>query len=119
MLGVDAPERKRGGQLGQPLAEEAFRALRDELMRGPNTVLVYGKDRYGRSLCAILDASGYLVNLWLIESGMAESYLLDRSPFGSGFLEAEKRAKAEGRGIWKLLNRESPAAYRKRLKEER
>ena len=120
LLGVDAPERARGGQPGQPLAEEAWRALQGELLRGPNTVLVYAeKDRYGRMLCAILDAQGYVVNIWLVESGFAEAYLTDRAPFAAGLLEAESRAKTQGRGIWQLPNRESPAAYRKRLKEER
>ena len=117
LAGVDSPERRPAP--GQPLAEDAFRALRDELLRGPNTVLVYQeKDKYGRMICAILDASGYLVNLWLVESGFAETYFLDRSPFAPGFAAAQQRAKAEKRGIWALPKYESPEHFRKRMREK-
>lgn len=118
LLGVDAPERKKGSQPGQRMAEDAFKALRDELMRGPNTVLVYGVDRYSRNLCIVIDESGYIVNLWLVESGFAEAYLLERSPFASGLKSAEERAKKDKRGIWGLPKYESPSAYRLRLKTQ-
>ena len=116
LLGVDAPERARTGHPGQPLGEEAFRALRDEIMRGPTTVLVYGVDRYGRSLCIVIDSTGYVVNLWLVESGFAETYMLENSPFSAGLRAAEARAQKEKRGIWGLTPYESPSSYRKRMK---
>ena len=118
LVGIDSQERAKGRQPGQPLADEAWRALRGELLRGLNTVLVYGTDKYGRSLCVVIDAQGYVVNLWLVESGMAEGYLLDRAPFAEGLKQAESRAKAEGRGIWQIPNRERPEAYRKRMREK-
>ena len=117
LLGLDAPERAKGQQPGQPLADEAWRALRGELLRGPNTVIVYGTDKYGRLLCVIIDPQGYVVNVWLVESGMAEAYMTDRAPFAKGLEEAAARAKAEGRGIWQIPNRERPEAYRKRMRE--
>ena len=117
LLGVDAPERGRGKAAGQPLGEEAFRALRDEVMRGQTTVLVYGIDRYGRMLCWVIDSNGYGVNLWLVESGMGEAYMLDRSPFARGLAEAQKRAQADKRGIWNLPGYESPEAFRKRMRQ--
>mgnify|MGYP001558628742 FL=1 len=116
LLGVDAPERARTGHPGQPLGEEAFRALRDELMRGPTTVLVYGTDRYGRMLCWVIDSNGYGVNLWLVESGMGEAYMVDRSPFARGLAEAQKRAQTDKRGIWNLPAYESPESFRKRMR---
>ena len=116
LLGVDAPERKKGSQPGQPMAEDAFKALRGELLRGPNTVLVYSVDRYGRNLCAIFDVDGYLVNLWLVESGFSETYMLDRSPFAAGLKAAEERARKDKRGIWAVPSYESPSSYRLRMK---
>ena len=114
LVGLDSPERRPAP--GQRMAEEAFRALRDEIMRGPTTVLVYGVDRYGRSLCIVIDSTGYVVNLWLVESGFAETYMLENSPFSAGLRAAEARAQKEKRGIWGLTPYESPSSYRKRMK---
>ena len=119
LVGVDAPERKKGRQPGQPGAEDAFKALRDEAMRGPTTVLVYGVDRYGRLLCWVIDHAGYALNLMIVESGFGEAYMTDRSPFAAGLLEAQRRAQAEKRGIWALTPYESPERYRKRMREEK
>ncbi len=55
----------------------------------------------------------------LVESGFAEAYLTDRSPFAAGLLEAQRRAQAEKRGIWALTPYESPERYRKRMREEK
>ena len=119
LVGLDSPERKKGQQPGQPMAEDAFKALRDEAMRGPTTVIVYGTDKYGRMLCWVIDHAGYALNLMLVESGFAGAYLTDRSPFAVGVLEAQRRAQAEKRGIWSLPKREAPEAYRKRMREEK
>lgn len=116
LLGIDAPERKHGVQPGQPLAEESFQALRQELMRGFNTVITYGVDRYGRMLCIVIDPSGYVANIWMTESGWAEAFMLESSPFAEGILTAEQRARTEKRGIWKLPVYERPADYRARTK---
>ena len=119
LLAIDAPERKKGQQPGQPMAEEAFKALRDEAMRGPTTVIVYGRDKYERLLCWVIDHAGYALNLMLVESGFGIAYMTERSPFAAGLLEAQRRAQAEKRGIWSLPKRETPEAYRKRMREEK
>ena len=116
LIGVDAPEIPHPGKLGQPMGQQATEALRGELQTGPNTVLVYGKDKYGRFLCAILDSQGYLVNLMLVESGLAEAYFLDKAPFAEGFRAAEARAKQQKLGVWGLPKYERPEDYRKRMK---
>lgn len=117
LSGLDAPERTPVP--GQRLAQEAFEVVRDALMRGPNTVIVYGTDKYARLLCVILDPTGYMVNLLLVESGLAQTYFLERSPFALGLAEAQRRAQADKRGIWDLRGYEPPASFRKRMKEER
>lgn len=117
LIGLDAPEIAHPKQPGQLMGQQAMEALRGELQTGPNTVLVYGKDRYGRFLCAILDAQGYLVNLMLLESGLAETYLTEKSPFAAGFLAAEARAKHSKLGVWGLPKYERPSDYRKRMRE--
>ena len=116
LVGLDSPERRPAP--GQRLAKEAFEALRDELQRGPNTVILYGKDKYDRWLCVILDSAGYMVNLMLVESGFAQTYLLERSPFAMGLADAQRRAQAEKRGIWALTPYESPERYRKRMRDK-
>ena len=116
LVGLDSPERRPAP--GQRLAKEAFEALRDELMRGENTVILYGKDKYDRWLCVILDSAGYMVNLMLVESGFAQTYLLERSPFAMGLADAQRRAQAEKRGIWGLKGYENPESYRKRMREQ-
>ena len=117
LVGVDSQERKKGQQPGQPMAEDAFKALRDEAMRGETTVIVYGRDKYDRMLCWVIDHAGYALNLMLVESGFGEAYLLERSPFAAGLVEAQQRAQAEKRGIWSLPKHEAPERYRKRMRE--
>ena len=114
LVGLDSPERRPAP--GQRMAEDAFRALREEALRGPTTVLVYGTDKYGRMLCWVIDQAGYSVNLMLVESGFAEAYLVTRSPFTAGLVEAQRRAQADKRGIWRLPGYESPESWRKRHK---
>ena len=117
LMGIDAPEVAHGGKhTGQPLGAQALAGLQGELVRGPNTVLVYGTDKYGRMLCVILDDDGYMANLFMVESGLAATYLTERAPFKHGLEEAEKRAKQDRRGIWNLPNYESPSKYRQRVK---
>ena len=116
LIGVDAPEVSHPKQPGQPLGLEAQQAVAGQLQQGSNTVLVFGRDRYGRMLCAVLDHQGYLVNLMLLESGLAETYLLEKSPFAGGFRDAEARAKAQKMGIWGLPKYERPHDYRQRMK---
>jgi len=116
LIGIDAPEIAHGAKTGQPWGREAQLALAGQVGMGQVTVLVYGFDKYGRMLCAILDAHGYLINLTLLESGLAQTYMLEKSPFANGFLAAESRAKKAQIGIWGLSNYESPADYRRRLK---
>ena len=117
LIGIDAPEVSHGGQhVGQPLGDQAKLGLQGELVRGVNTVLVYGTDKYGRMLCLILDPFGYVANIWMVESGMAEAYLLEKAPFADGLRQAEARAQKDKRGVWGLPKYERPSDYRKRVK---
>lgn len=116
LVGIDAPEITHGAKVGQPWAREAMMALEGMLGMGPATVLVFGLDRYGRMLCAVFDAQGYLVNLVLVESGLAETYLLEKAPFAAGLRQAEERAKRDKRGLWSQPSPERPADYRRRMK---
>ena len=117
LIGIDAPEITHGAKVGQPWAREAMMALEGMLGMGLATVLVFGLDRYGRMLCAVFDAQGYLVNLVLVESGLAETYLLEKAPFAAGLRQAEERAKRDKRGIWSLGVYERPSDYRKRMRQ--
>eukprot|EP00922_Rhytidocystis_sp_ex-Travisia-forbesii_P009576 GHVS01014018.1.p1 GENE.GHVS01014018.1~~GHVS01014018.1.p1 ORF type:complete len:398 (+),score=107.98 GHVS01014018.1:261-1454(+) len=54
LYGVDAPERKKFKQQGQPFAEEATRLLEDRLMNKVVFVKLLSVDQYGRVLARVL-----------------------------------------------------------------
>lgn len=112
LLGIDAPEK------AQPFGMQATQALA-ALLPPKESVLVLawiGQDRYGRMLCLIVGADGYLVNLAMVESGAALVYLAEGSTIHRGLLEAQARAVNERRGVWALPQIELPWVYRERMR---
>lgn len=102
LLGIDTPEK------GQYYFREATEKL-EELVRGRKVRLEKedeDRDKYDRLLRYIhLDtASGdILVNLELVRLGLAKTYMLEEGDkYREGLLEAEREAREDGLGIWKL-----------------
>lgn len=97
LIGVNAPE---GNECSGDLAKDA---LIDRMGRADILVQSEGYDDFGR-LLAFIWHDGELINLWLVENGLAVA----RSSFGHTYdteLDAaESRAQAGERGMW------SPAA---------
>lgn len=93
LIGVNAPEAQ------ECLGEEAKNALIDRLGREPVRVAVDRWDEFGRDL-AFVWHEGELINLWLVDSGLAVA----RSAFGHSYDklldDAEERAKFGERGLW-------------------
>ena len=120
LTGIDAPETaKKGRHEGQPLGAEA-QVFLEKLVGGRVvTVLVYGADRYGRFLCWVLSPDTLSANLEMVRFGLAEVYVYDAAappPFLSVLQQAEVEAQVARRGVWGLPDRESPAAFRRRLR---
>lgn len=105
--GIDAPETrlKQGAEWvfsPEMLAVEA-KERNEELVRGKELSLEFDqdiKDKYGRYL-AYVYADGEMVNLKLIEEGLASVYTFPPNVrYYKALNEAQQKAVASGRGIW-------------------
>jgi micrococcal nuclease len=102
LVGIDAPEvshKKR--ESGQPFSQQSTKYLAGMVLNKSVSIKEYGYDRYGRTL-AVVFLDGKNVNLEMVKAGFAEVY---RGEHAKGFdpgpyLEAEKKARAERKGMW-------------------
>ena len=101
LLGIDTPEI---GENAECYGLEATAQLRAMLPEGaPVMVLadVQPLDQYGRSLLFVYAEDGELVNLELIETGLAEAVVLPPNLLFAEELEAaENAARSAGVGLW-------------------
>lgn len=123
LYGIDAPETEkvnshtgRVSKPGQPYGEEAKNALESKIMGKQVKLDILDIDKYRRMVGRI-----YLgernINLEMIREGYAEAYIeYLKAPYKSKFLEAEREARSEKKGIWSLSEYERPKNFRKRLK---
>jgi len=101
---------------GQFFGEEVANALREKIQGKRVTVDVIDVDRYHR-LVGIVFLDSRNINLEMVREGWAEAYKeYLKYPYRESFLEAEKLAKKEKRGIWALPNYERPSVFRKRMR---
>ena len=90
------------GAPGPPYSRLALRFLSDLFRNRPVTLVVYGEDRYQRTL-AVLLCNGQDVNHAMIRAGLAEVYR-GRTPEGfdkAPYRASETRVRREGRGMWR------------------
>jgi micrococcal nuclease len=102
LVGIDAPETsKKKHEPGQPFSQLATKHLAGLVLNKMVDVKGYGMDRYNRVLGEIF-INGKNVNLEMVRVGLAEVY--DGRPprgFDTGpYLEAEREATQEKRGMW-------------------
>jgi micrococcal nuclease len=102
-IGIDTPETKHPTKGLEPFGREATEANR-RLVMGKRVLLVKDvseTDRYGRLLRYVFLEDGTFVNLKLVEDGFARvsTYPPDVR-FADLFLEAERKAREGGRGLW-------------------
>lgn len=104
-IGVDTPETKHPSKGLEPYGPQATEANR-KLVEGQTVLLVKDvseTDRYGRLLRYIFLPDGTFVNLKLVEDGYARVATFPPDVnFTDLFLEAERKARAESRGLWGL-----------------
>ncbi|MFN3370905.1 MAG: thermonuclease family protein [Sphingomonadaceae bacterium] len=108
---IDAPE------LGQPWGIQARSALRRLVQGRPVRVETLGRDRYGRWLGRVT-VGRVDVNLALVEGGHA--WAVRGYGAGPALVQAQRDAKAAGRGLWALPpdQRLPPATWRDRFPRE-
>jgi len=113
LSGIDAPEKKQafGTHSKETLARQVF---------GQEVVIEWTKtDRYGRILGKI-EVGGVDANLEQLRSGSAwvyTQYLRELAPADRVlYLEAERRAQSEHRGLWRDSDPEPPWQWRHELR---
>ena len=122
LVGIDAPEKRRGKRPEQPYAEEARKYLEDLILGKKVTIKQIALDRYNHVLGIVyLDNSSGLfsssrqdINLEMVKQGYAEvlrgKQLFDIRPYR----KAEKRAKTKKLNIWSQEDYISPQEWRKK-----
>lgn len=102
LIGVDAPESKDPRRPVECFAEEASRftaRLLGKLVRLEFDV--EHLDRYGRTLAYVYLSDGTFFNLVLVEEGFAQPYTVPPNVrYADRFVEAGRRAREAGRGLW-------------------
>lgn len=122
LIGIDAPERSHPSRMVEFLADEAA-AFLASLCEGKTVTLEPGDedaDRHGRLLRYVLlpPPDGRLVNREMIRRGYARVYRRFRFSRKAEFIDAERAARTEEKGIWRekgmaevrwILSRRIPA----------
>jgi len=116
LSGIDAPEKK------QPFGAHAKETLARQLFGQPVVVEWSRTDRYGR-IVGKIEVDGVDANLEQIREGSAWVYTqyLRELPVEDRrlYLEAERQAKSERRGLWRDNDPEPPWQWRRELREHR
>jgi endonuclease YncB( thermonuclease family) len=123
LYGIDAPEtpkiNHRTGQVnkpGQPYGEESWNALKSKTMGKEVKLDILDIDKY-RRMVGMIWVDNRNINLEMVKEGHAEAFVeYLNPPYRTQFLEAEREAQSEERGIWSLPDYERPRNFRKRLK---
>ena len=114
LSGIDAPEKK------QPFGAHAKETLSRQLFGQAVTVEWTKTDRYGR-IVGKIEVDGFDANLEQIREGSAWVYTqyLRELPVEDRklYLEAERQAKSERRGLWRDSDPEPPWQWRHELRE--
>ncbi|KAE9614973.1 hypothetical protein Lal_00048306 [Lupinus albus] len=108
LRGIDAPESS------MPFGKEAKAELTKIVQNRSLRVLIYGEDRYGRSVGDIY-CNGMFVQEFMLKKGLAWHYTAyDKRPE----LETwEKEARAKKVGLWASKNPEKPWEWRKERRD--
>lgn len=108
LIGINTPELERDNKPAQYYANEAKQALKSLFIKEKSIALVYGidkKDRYGRLLAHAFLADGQNVQAILLKQGFASAITVPpNTEFMSCYLEMERFARCNNRGLWKSGN---------------
>lgn len=115
LTGIDAPELTQEPWGGK--AKEHLRKIIKESHWYVKIELdIQQRDRYGRLLAYLWDKEGKMINYLMVRDGYAMVYTVPPNvKYAELFLQAQKLARQEGRGIWSRQGlRESPSQWRKK-----
>ena len=105
---IDAPEKK------QAFGNKAKQFLSTLIFGKKVSIRFKSIDNYGRVL-GVVSLDGKEINLVMVQSGYAWHYsYYDKTP---AYIEAEKQARAEKKGLWQDPNPINPFEYRKQNKK--
>lgn len=107
LIGIDAPEIDHENHANEYMSLESRRLL-NALTEGKSVRLVCDqtpKDHYGRILAYVYDSKGRMLNLQVIESGLAHVlYLYPDVKAFEMLLSAQRQAMIRNLGKWRNLN---------------
>ncbi len=113
LYGVDCPERSQA--FGQAARKFTSKAVFRQTVR----VTVEDVDRYGRSVGLVEYGSGRLLNLELVQAGLAWVYVhYCRLPLCEEFKAEEAQARAARRGLWADPAPVPPWEFRRKERQE-
>lgn len=119
LWGVDTPEVAHGGQAADHFGDEARKFARDTLDGRDVHVVLWDKDtrdRYERLLAyVLLERGGPMFNEMLIDEGLAYADTRFKHPHDDQFEAAERRARREGRGLWRDIAPDKMPEWRQRV----
>jgi endonuclease YncB( thermonuclease family) len=103
LIGIDTPETKDPRKVVQCFGKEATQNAKDKLL-GQKVKLEFNPadriDKYNRVLAYITTESGYDYNYNAILDGFANAYTKFPHPRSESYLEAQKSARENKRGLW-------------------
>lgn len=118
LLLIDTPETKHPDKPVEPFGEDAAKRLAGFLESHGQLYIEYddgdAQDHYGRELVYLYatDSAGNVISAQevLLEEGLARvGYIYEQQRHLDRFMEAEARAKIEGRGIWSIPGYVNPS----------
>ncbi|NBC21041.1 MAG: nuclease, partial [Alphaproteobacteria bacterium] len=109
LVGLAAPSPERRERPGEPFAENSSRMLEDMAL-GRRVRLYYAgltRDRYDRALAHVVTQDALGPRLWLnremaLRGGARVRTWPDTALAAGALIEAERRAREAGRGLWAL-----------------
>jgi endonuclease YncB( thermonuclease family) len=105
LIGINTPELARNNSPAEPYAFAAKDTLTKLFKQNKSIGLVFGKnkkDHYGRVLAHVFLGDGDNTQEILLKQGYASAIIIPpNTQFSDCYLEAEKIARCDNRGIWK------------------
>lgn len=119
LYGIDAPEASRQDKPGQPFGGTSKRTLMYKLLGRWVTAEIIDTDQYGRVVAVIRD-KGTDINREMVEEGMAWAYReYLQGAYASEYIDAEERARARHKGLWRDTSPLPPWEFRHAHPEDR
>ena len=108
LIGLDTPEMGHDGKPSEAYAVQARKALQRLLGRNAKVGLRYDaqrRDHHGRRLAHLFRADGTNIQRALLDAGLATALVFPPNLWQQAcYAEAESRARAASRSLWKLAD---------------